>query len=251
MKMTETRRFSEALGSWMHFEACCFRAGLFSESSLKSAIGSVASSLHANHMAARVHADYPLPAIQRVPSGEATTSRGRKRCVDFALIYDDGRQPPSEPFLLIEGKWAGSSHCTTENIMTDFVRLSIMKRARPGATCLFVLAGHSKDIHAVLSHRPFTGTRGDVIHSNGTGAITKFKFRENDMEHQRAFAQLVSDFHAANIKVPASFSTSGSTPYPAAPAKFKAAAWEVRIVNSQNLVANQWPPPKRLSLIHI
>jgi len=110
MRISDARRFAEALGSWMHFEACCFRAGLFSESSFKSAIGSVASSLHAEHKAARVHADYPLAAIQRVPVAGRKTVSGRKRSVDFALIYDDGRQPASDPEVLIEGKWAGSSH---------------------------------------------------------------------------------------------------------------------------------------------
>lgn len=229
----------------MHFEACCFRAGLFSESSFKSAIGSVASSLHANHKAARVHADYPLATIQRAPDADKKSGRGRKRSVDFALVYDDGRQPASDPEVLIEGKWAGSSHCTTANIVGDFIRLCLMKRAYPNATCLLVLAGHTRDLDGLFLRRPFAGGARDVIRCNGTGAITRFKFLHRDSAHQRHFAGIISDFHAVNLDVPISFSVSGSTPYPDGSAKFKAAAWEVREVDVRNLSRTEWPAPKK------
>lgn len=247
MKLTETRRFSEALGSWLHFEACCFRAGLFSESSFKGAIGSVASSLHAIHKAARVHADYPLDSIQRVPDAERGIGGGRKRSVDFALLYDDGREPPSDPELLIEAKWAGSSHCTIANVTADFIRLCIMKRAHPEATCLFVLAGHAKDVAKVLSRRPFVGGTKDVVRCNGKGSVTKFKFLPSNPEHQFAFAPAISEFHAANLRVPIAFSTSGSLPYPASPGKFQAAAWEVHSVDQRDLSRDEWPKPRKKS----
>ncbi len=245
MKITETRRFAEGLGSWMHFEACCFRAGLFSESSFKSAIGSVASSLHADHKAARVHADYPLKAIQRIPDSERRISGGRKRSVDFALIYDDGREPPSEPQILIEAKWAGSSHCTVTNLISDFIRLSLMKRAHENAICMMILAGHARDVDKVLSRRPFVGGKKDVIRSNGRGTVTKFNFHSKSLEHQKEFASAINGFHAANLDVPVGFLTSGSAPYPSAPAKFKAVAWEVRAVDSRNLCRNEWPISKK------
>lgn len=245
MRLTVTRRFAEALGSWMHFEACCFRGGLFSESSFKSALGSVASSLHAQHRAARVHADYALGSIQKVPDAERKIGGGRKRSVDFAIIHDDGRQPPSEPELLIEAKWAGSSHCSTANVTADFIRLCIMKRAHPDAIALFILAGHAKDVDKVLSKRPFAGGRNDVIRYNGSGTITKFKFASTNIEHQRAFAAAISGFHSANLRVPAAFSTTGSLPYPGKPAKFKAAAWEVYSVDPENLAIDAWPISKK------
>jgi len=243
--MTHARRFAEALGSWMHFEACCFRAGLFSESSIKSAIGSVASSLHGDHKAARVHADYPLAAIQRVANGPRDGGSGRKRCVDFALVYDDGRKPPSEPQVLIEAKWAGSSHCTVTNVMADFVRLCLMKRAHPTATCLFILAGPSKQVDAVLSKRPFVGGSRDAIRCTAKGSNTKFKFLHRRPEHLKAFARAIAGFHEVNLSVPIGFSVSGSLPYPATPAKFKAIAWEIRGVEKENLSRNEWPSPAR------
>lgn len=244
MRMTETRRFAEALGSWMHLEACCFRAGLFSESSFKGAIGSVASSLHASHRAARVHADYPLAAIQRVPDGERKSNGGRKRSVDFALIYDDGRQPVSEPEVLIEAKWAGSSHCTVTNVVADLIRLCLMKRAHPNAKCLFVLAGHSRNVRAMLSRRPFVGGTRDVVRRSGTGANTKFAFLPKDAEHHKSFVSAVSAFHGANLEVPIGFTVSGSTLYPT-DATFQAIAWEIRAVDNRNLSRPEWPAPKK------
>lgn len=231
----------------MHFEACCFRAGLFSESSFKSAIGSVASSLHAKHKAARVHADYPLGSIQKVPDAERGIGGGRKRSVDFAVIYDDGRKAPSDPEFLIEAKWAGSSHCTIANVTADFIRLCIMKKVHPDAACLFVLAGHARDVDKVLSRRPFIGGKKDVIRFNGNGAITKFRFLPKNPEHQHAFAPAISGFHAANLQVPIAFCTTGSLPYPAAPAKFKAVAWEVHSVDPQNLAIDEWIKPQKKS----
>lgn len=240
MRITETRRFAEALGSWMHFETCCLRAGLFSESSFKSAIGSVASSLRAEHRGARVHADYPLHSIQRIPDADQKIGRGRKRSVDFALIYDDSRQPPSEPQLLIEAKWAGSSHCTVKNIMGDFIRLCLMKRFHPNAVCLLVLAGHKKDVGKALSRRPFVGGAKDLIRSDGTGTIKKFRFLPEDPDHQRHFSSAIRVFHEANLGVPTAFCTSGSLPYPSAPTTFRAVAWEVHTVESQNLNRDKW-----------
>jgi hypothetical protein len=247
MKMSNTRRFAEALGSWLHFEACCFRAGLFSESSFKSAIGSVASSLHADHKAARVHADYPLPAIQRVPDAERTGGGGRKRSVDFAVIYDDKRMPASNPEVLIEAKWAGSSHCSTANIMADFIRLAIMKRAHPEAICLFLLAGRSKDVGDVLRRRPFIGGSRDIIRCDGTGTMKKFKFLPLDVNQQAAYAKAISAFHAANISVPSELSVSGSLPYPATPATFQAVAWEVIGVGLGNVSRAEWDAQKVLA----
>lgn len=246
MKMTQTRRFAEALGSWLHYETCCFRAGLFSENSFKSAIGSVASSLQAQHRGARVHADYPLNSIQRIPDSERKSGGGRKRSVDFALIYDDQRQPASEPEILIEAKWAGSSHCTVTNVMTDFIRLCLMKREHADATCLLVLAGLATDVDKVLSRRPFVGGTKDLVRCNSTGAIKKFKFLPKNADHQRHFSAAISGFHKANLDVPIAFSTSGSLPYPPAPARFKALAWEVHSVHVDNLSRDEWSAPERM-----
>jgi len=250
MRVSNARRFSEALGSWLHFEACCFRAGLFSESSIKAAIGGVASSLHAKHLGARVHADYQLAAIQRVPDTEAKPSGGRKRSVDFALIYDDGRVAPSSPEFLIEAKWAGSSHCSVANVISDFVRLAIMKRAHPHAVCLFVLAGRYTDVAKILSKAPFVGGgKGDSIGYSMN--MRKFEFRSGSKEHQKRFGSILNAFLEANPDVPSSFTSTSTACYPPQSegntVKFQAVAWEVTHVPAKNISAWQWPKqPKRV-----
>lgn len=59
MQMHIARRLSEAIGSWLHMEFCCYRAGLFSESSLKAAVGQVLSSFPILVKGERVHSDFP------------------------------------------------------------------------------------------------------------------------------------------------------------------------------------------------
>lgn len=249
MDFAHRRRFAEALGSWMHFEMCCFKAGLFSENSFKSAIGSVASSIHASHRGARVHADYQLAAIQKVPDSERKLSGGRKRSVDFALIYDDGREPPSEPEILIEAKWAGSSHCSTANIFADFIRLALMKRAHPDATCLFVLAGKKSDVREILSMPPFEATRrrSDGI-EYGKGE-RKFVLDPASTVHAKHFSAPINAFHKVNLEVPAEFLVIGTSPYPndstTSSVKFQAIAWEICSVGRRNVVASRWPVPTK------
>ena len=247
MKLSKARRMSEALGSWLHFEACCFRAGLFSESSFKAAIGSVASSLQADHRAARVHADYELPAIQRVPDAERGIGGGRKRSVDFALIYDDGREAPSDPELLIEAKWAGSSHCSVSNIVADFVRLAMMKRAHPNAICLFILAGPFSDVSKVLSKPPFKNQQIKKDAIGFASNMRKFEFRPTSAEHQKHYGAALNAFLSANLSVPAGFTVTSTGCYPhRAPgqtAKFQAVAWEVYYVPRSNISAKEWPQP--------
>lgn len=251
MKLSNARRISEALGSWLHFEACCFRAGLFSESSVKTAIGSVASSLHADHPAARVHADYELAAIQPVPDAERKPGGGRKRSVDFALIYDDGRVAPSNPELLIEAKWAGSSHCSVTKIMADFVRLTLMKRAHPEAICLFVLAGRSSDILRTLSRPPFKNENRAKDAIGYAKNMRKFAFRSGNEEHQKHYGAAINAFLSANLIIPSGFTVTGTNCYPPQlggnTVKFQAVAWEVYYVPPTNLSAKEWPAPQKRS----
>lgn len=249
MKISDARRFSEALGSWLHFEACCFRAGLFSESSFKTAIGNVASSLNAAHPAARVRADYELPSIQRVPDSEKKLTGGRKRSVDFALIYDDGRETPSSPEFLIEAKWAGSSHCSVSNIIADFIRLAIMKKAHPDAICLFVLAGRHLDVQRVTSKLPFEGGTSRKDSVGNAKNMKKFAFRPSSADHQKLFGPAINAFISSNLQVPSGFTSIGAARYPPqsgnSTVRFQSAAWEIYYVPTEILDPRDWPPPAK------
>jgi hypothetical protein len=80
MQMTIGRRVAEAVGSWLHLEFCCYRAGLLSEGALKAAVGQVLSSFPISSVGARIYADFPHDALNPIKKS------GRKKAVDFALI---------------------------------------------------------------------------------------------------------------------------------------------------------------------
>ena len=152
MQMHIARRISEAIGSWLHMEFCCYRAGLLSESSLKAAVGQVLSSFPILVKGERVHADFPHELLN--PSAQA----GRKRELDFALVLAGKGLSKRNAQIAVEAKWAGSSHCTSSKIFQDFLRLSVIKRGEPATICIFVLAGSHREVLKLLSRMPFASS---------------------------------------------------------------------------------------------
>lgn len=155
MNMTPNRRLSEAVGSWLHLEYCCNRAKMFGEDSLKASVGQVLSAFATTGLGALVHAGYKHPAIAKQPG-----SKGAPRRIDFAVFLDkkDGTQPKVE--IAVEAKWAGSSHCTPVQIVTDLVRLAMIKEADNATCCIFLLAGSARNLATLLEEPIFKGAAG-------------------------------------------------------------------------------------------
>lgn len=165
MPMSMARRLKEAVHCWLHYEFCCMRAGLLSEGSLKACVGEVLSTISETPKGARVYADYAEPAIQ------THGKRGRKPCVDFAIVTKKDFDLPDESRIFVETKWAGSSHCNGGNILRDIIRLMIIKNIYPKSKCIFLLAGNIKKIEHLFKSYPFNqnGQRGciKIGHSEG------------------------------------------------------------------------------------
>jgi len=126
MQMNLARRLSEVIGSWLHLEFCCYRGQLFSENSLKVAVGGVLSTFPAAAKGALVHADF---AHDKLNSGGA---KGRPRECDFALIaHHSPDAPKCDAEVVVETKWAGSTHCTHKQVCNDLLRLAVIKHAEP------------------------------------------------------------------------------------------------------------------------
>lgn len=194
MPMSVPRRLAEAIESWLHFEYCCFRAGLFSESSLKSAVGQVLSSLPIEEKGARVHADYPHIALN------PNKKRGRKNEVDFALILDAKGNEEKNADVVVEVKWANSSHCTPDNILKDFLRLAMIKSHSPKTKCVFILAGPLRNITKKINMMPF---KSDGKINNGIGTTTserRLKMTNNPALEKMNYAQLLPDYFIDQVK---------------------------------------------------
>lgn len=225
------RRISEAVGSWMHLEFCCFRSGLMSEAALKGAVGQVLSSVPSLVQGSRVHAELHHGAF-RAHSG------GRKRSLDFALAVLPDSGPCTDVEIAVETKWAGSSHCHTKAIAEDFIRLTLVKRANPNARCIFLLAGRSADLLATLSRPPFTSStkRNAGIHLSNSPR--RFRFDILNGSHRSMFQESIRNW-LPHSSIPASFVTCAHGTYPSQDARgtvhFQSIAWEVTAVDVADL----------------
>lgn len=241
MRMNVARRLSEAVGSWLHLEFCCYRAGLLSESSLKSAVGSVLSSFPVKTDGARVHAEFPHAALN------PASRRGRNREVDFALVFTNPEHPRNGAEVLVEVKWADSSHCTPVKIAKDFLRLAILKSAEPNAICVFILAGNHKSIERTLSQAPFvtTGVQNRGI-SSKQAQERRFKLKHSDFPDadRLHLSKAIKNLALAGCNIPDSFVTCAHGLHPVATTKgavdFQAIAWEVKDVSSEFVDPTIW-----------
>jgi len=236
--MTVGRRLSEAIGSWLHLEFCCYRAGLFSESSLKSAVGQVLSSFPIVAKGARVHADFAHMALNPI------SKPGRKREVDFALVLTAAGLPKTNAQVLVEAKWANSSHCTAESIFNDFLRLAILKAADPGASCIFVLAGTHKSVAKILQDMPF---QSGGIKNKGIGSVgseRRLKISKDHTSHITAFTNSIREFRDAGFTIPESFVTRSHGLHPiqsdSGTVDFQSIAWEIVSVSNSPLNLAIW-----------
>ncbi|WGT61761.1 hypothetical protein [Variovorax paradoxus] len=232
MAMSDARRISEAVGSWLHLEFACYRGGLFSEAALKAAVGSVLSSFPIEVHGARAHAEVRHDAL------------GTKRRLDYALCLRKDNEIVQSVQVAVESKWAGSSYCKTENIAQDFMRLMLVKRANPSAKCVFLLAGSATNLASVLSLPPFTTNAKSNVGLRASQTQTRITFDRSRPTHIAAFTKAIQDWHP-KVAIPAGFLAKSYGLHPqqtvVRTVRFQAIAWEVISVATTNLDnASSW-----------
>ena len=238
MQMHIARRLSEAIGSWLHMEFCCYRAGLFSESSLKAAVGQVLSSFPILTKGERVHADFPHELLN--PNAKP----GRKKELDFALVLAGRGVQKRNAQIAVEAKWAGSSHCTPSKIFQDFLRLSEIKRGDPNTVCIFVLAGSHRQVTKLLSGMPFTssGKRNTGVGSSGNER--RLRPNHSNMDHRCYFSKPIKELSSAGFTLPESFVCQSHGIHPrqtvGGTVDFQAIAWEIKSVSTDSLNTKVW-----------
>jgi hypothetical protein len=154
--LDETQRLTEGVAAALLYDYCCFRGYLFSEAYLSNCVGAILQSLHGG-VAAQVIGGYQHPRLASIQEG-----RGRRKEIDFVVAeYDDSSgtararsksspvhksQDASRIATAVEAKWAGSSHCTLDNVVWDLIRLAMVKEDNPNATAILLLAGEKKEL---------------------------------------------------------------------------------------------------------
>jgi len=238
MKMHPARRLSEAVGSWLHLEFCCYRAGLLSESALKAAVGQMMSTFPVASYGSRVYSDFPHDGLNPI------AKRGKKRAVDFALVVSAPGVPKTNAEVLIEAKWAASSHCKPENIFSDFLRLASLKRFDPKSTCLFLLAGPAKLLSKRLDGMPFQSPDKINVGIGSSGSEKRLKLDSSNLSHRKVFRDAILELNDAKIIVPASFVVRANELHPIqsklGTVEFQAMAWEIVSCDSKNLSIKPW-----------
>lgn len=237
--MTIGRRLAEAVGSWLHLEFCCYRAGLLSEGSLKAAVGQVLSSFPISRGGVRVHADFPHQALNPVKR------TGRKKEVDFALVLTGKGLAKKDAEVLIEAKWTNSGHCTPGNIFTDFLRLAALKRVDPKAHCIFLLAGHARSFTAATGTLPFNcgSTRNTGVGKSGNSKrVTPSR---TNHKHRQHWGNEIADLLQDGIIIPDSFVVRACAVHPiqseGGTVDFQAQCWEITEVSATDLNPKHWP----------
>ncbi|WCK77906.1 hypothetical protein [Agrobacterium fabrum] len=180
------------------------------------------------------------PTCHRVRSGfahpdlQTPGASGRRREVDFAVELLGNEMVA----FCAEVKWAGSSHCSQENVLLDLCRLQLIKNVNPKTDCVFVLAGSSGQIDKLFSSGILEQGTNCLLHRSRTGAgisqrgatrRTK-RFRlEGNCDHASNLAEMLPNVSAKIPKLPDSIfshllystrSTQGN-------ARFQSLVWAV------------------------
>jgi len=143
--MKLTRRLTEGVGAWLHFEFACNRSGLFNESYLSVPVGQILSATFGD----RILSEFKHPVLAPLMVGS-----GRRPAIDF--VYCD---PYPTIKIAVEAKWAGSSNTTVENIIWDLIRLEQVAYHYE-ATSIFLLAGRRDDLVKLITSVDFVGRKG-------------------------------------------------------------------------------------------
>lgn len=138
----------------MEFDFACERGHSFGEYHLHGVINEIISAIIDPGLF-KLHGGHPHPALNPL----ATPKPGRPREIDFFIDHRD----TSAPRTCLEAKWAGSSHCTWNRVLLDLCRLTLVKQHSPSAECLFVLAGTTNQVNALVRSMPLVRQAGSGL----------------------------------------------------------------------------------------
>ena len=125
-------KLTDGILARIEYDFVCNRGSSFGESYLHEVISNIITA-NIDPSQLVLERGYPHPAIRN-----GNKRAGRDREIDFFL---HPRGAGSSTGTCIEVKWAGSAHCTPQNVLIDLCRLSAIAAACPGSQCVFVLAG--------------------------------------------------------------------------------------------------------------
>lgn len=216
--MNLTRRLSEGVGAWLHYEYTCNRTGLFNERYLAFAVGNILSAVLGN----RVYSEVKHPVLSHNAVGT-----GRRPSIDFASFGDAG-YPDIK--VAVETKWAGSSHTSPKTILWDLIRLEMLAH-KYSAQCIFLLAGKRTDLARLFQRLALRGIpkTGDVSHILSVKSNNRHTFSLLPDKYYKVAFLRKAFTDAQDIPIPHRVVTQRALPFPReGPVQhFQAYAWMV------------------------
>lgn len=221
------RRIGEGTRAKLDFDFACGRGHSFGEYHVHGVVNEILCS-NLDPTQCRVNPSFAHPNLQ------TPGAKGRRREVDFAV----SRLSSSVYEFYAEVKWAGSSHCSQENVLRDLCRLQIIKNAEPTAECIFILAGLFTDIEELFKEGIFKeGTECLLHRTNGRTEITRrgsrrriknFSLKEN-ADHAPALVKICDSISSKLPSVPDRIFTYLTYSERSAPSKsrFQVFVWSV------------------------
>lgn len=209
------RSLSDGISSWLTFEKCSGREGLFSEKYMALPI----SQILAQHFGTSVVAEHNHPILA------AQKRRGRPPQLDF--IVKDGQSVS----LVVESKWIGATSIKVEDVIWDCVRLELTANYYK-CDSIFILAGEKGKVDKSLESSAFNpkssrGKPSPVLGLNGNG-----RFSVNIQSPNKDFGPALHDYFKVfpNVNFPRSFvcGSGVQTIKHANNSKYIAAVWHIK-----------------------
>lgn len=195
--LSPLRRIAEAVSARLCYDYLCFKGPLLDESYLTHSVSDIICTFYDPNKTVirKSHRHTALAPFAKL--------KGRKPEVDYVAVD----LISNEIVFAIEAKWAGSSHCTAENILWDLARLKLLKDQYPAAKCGLLIAGHKTAVDKVFSHDFFRDRTQHPLHRS-------FNKRKNfslvkNINHQPFIDKQVMEWQKAypGLTIPPFFST--------------------------------------------
>ncbi|MGP9539147.1 hypothetical protein ACT3SP_14125 [Brachybacterium sp. AOP43-C2-M15] len=226
-----SKKLSDGLHGKLEFDFANERGHSFGEHYMHGALNEILAS-NIDHHKWALEPNYAAPELQ----GDGANA-GRKRELDFAVTTKVAGEHRSsinytdrEIAIAIEAKWAASTHCNDENILSDLCRLSLIAAGERPVACLFVLAGPKSSVKNIL-RQGLLGPRGAknqrLLHAPPRDSASHFSLTTTGGQHGLLNAKQVERLANKLPSMPPKVSTRPSMPGQLDTPNWSVFAWNV------------------------
>lgn len=177
------KHLADGITAKLNFDFACHRGHGFGETYVHGVLNEILCARTTPNKQ-RIECGYPVPKISK--------STGRKREIDLAVIAFDkdedlDKKGAGHLKCAIEVKWAGSSHCNEEKILSDLGRLQWLANNDRNVQCLFVVSGKKQDVDKLFKEKVFLEGTNSLLSRNAKKRSPNIKTcrLKNNPDHEK------------------------------------------------------------------